>query len=401
MRLIILSSAILVFLSMPVPILYAQVGFIKYKNYFIPISDGDCRSELQEVSSYSGVTPIVGLGVEINTFISNKIKCAGPDDSVKLNYFILRYSDETKYFYDSIVRAMGNGADIEIVSESSRNNLGPFSNKEFLDGIEGGATGIRNENGSATVVECDNGCDSLNENAINHNKIALLELGDDKVIVISTANVRNFGDAEWQAAIAIDGVQHPEHWTFWNKVHAADKCFAMNAHSNCSPVGDGGFEFEETDVLTSYLLGATESSENPPAEWFSRMDKQSGIPCSLGVVMGSVSQYPGKVTQVFNAMASVASKGCEVRLLANNELVSDIADDRFEAIYSEDTHAKLIVWNGLYDGVPSKLSWVGSLSFTNRALRIHDETMVRISNDQVYDHYSQYFESLYELANSN
>lgn len=367
------------------------------------------------VTTASGkIVALTGTGLEINTYIANKISNAGAGDSIRIDMYIIEHAeDRTSFFYDALVEALGRGASIEIVTEGKNLDIDQTVSEaryrntcEFLYGYPStecssypgtspgpSPTGIKYEpigpGGSIDIYVCSRGCDSTVSTAINHNKVALLDISGQRNIIVTSSNIRFGGATDWQAGVDLDGDIYTSQWTWWNSVIDSDICFAQGG-SNCE-VGNGGYESNEEDDIVSYLPGPTPNF-NAPEEWLANMQYEPG--CSLRVMMGSWSN-----TEVglgfLDGMARVAALGCDVNFIHgqvdNADRVLSYVNGRFEAEYQAGVHAKIILWQGIYDGEHESFAWVGSWNTTRNALRNNDENLVRIKTSLEFEAFWNFF----------
>lgn len=103
--------------------------------------------------------------------------------------------------------------------------------------------------------------------------------------------------------------------------------------------------------------------------------------------------------QIAQTLVSRKSEGCQVRVIADgpeigNQVLSTLRNAGIEvALFPagapHTVHSKYLLINAPYGSAQTrqKLVWTGSHNYTGPALRNHDETLLKIRNDAVYDAY--------------
>lgn len=363
------------------------------------------------VTSIDGYrTVIMGERGRVNRYILDKINLAEKGDTIRLDYYWMEYHNDTSFFYHAIKNALIQGARVEIITEKTnleKTNLNMFFyGKDYIVGLNNELKVHKNLYG---LYITDHGGDSLVSSAINHRKIALLDIGGQRDIIVSTANVEK--GQKWEAAIDIDGNFYDSQWRWWNELLDTDICFARG-NRNCR-MGNGGYESNFEGLTSSYAVDSTISRStgyyNTIAEWIKLMEPTEG--CELRMVMGTWSN-----TAVLNEMAELARKGCKVDLIYGKGTVDskdllvyakenyrDVAGSassaKFEIEHQSNVHAKMILWKGNWNGGKKRsYAWIGSLNATTNGLRNNDEVMLRIKavegEGELFDALWNYFQQI-------
>jgi hypothetical protein len=348
------------------------------------------------VSNSHHRTALLGLGKEINQYIANKIKKAKEGDIIRLNYYIIEHEPHVVYFYNAIKNALINGAKVEIITEGKNMSKEALENgeisksrytnqKRFFSGLLNTDTPQEN---TFNFYKIDRAGDSNYKKAINHRKVALLDIGGKKEIIISTANILKSGDARWQAAIGLDGNHYDSQWKWWNDVLDTDKCFAKGKGTACR-LGNGGYQSNYQGWTSSYIVDKTD--RDIMVEWLKKMKYAKG--CSLRMLMGHLDS-----TKVLNEMKRIAEDGCKVDLIYAKEYIDGTPEEKykkgnFEIEKQIKVHAKMILWQGNWGNSGLRqYAWVGSFNATNKAAHENDETMIRIKGEKLFKAFWNYFQ---------
>ena len=364
---------------------------------------------INEVSSDDGKRiALMGTGKEINTYIADRISLAGKNDTIRLDYYIMDYERKTYYFYNAIKEALANGAKVEIITEGKNTSKAAYlagdipeyryrNQREFFYGAEnakydGFVAGLLEEpkahKNAFKFYKVDRAGDSTSTKAINHRKIALLDIDGKKEIVVSTANITGSGESRWQAAIVLDGNHYDSQWRWWNDVLDTDICFAkMGSQKECR-LGNGGYESNYEGWTASYVVDKTKYETM--VEWLKKMKYSKG--CALRMLMGHLGS-----TKVLNEMKRIAEDGCKVDLIYASEYIDGSPykynKGNFEVEHQARVHAKMILWQGKWgNGDIEQYAWVGSLNATDKGANENDETMVRIEGKKLFKAFWNYFQ---------
>ncbi|HIP14541.1 MAG TPA: hypothetical protein EYG74_03520 [Sulfurimonas autotrophica] len=383
-----------------------------------------------KVSSNDGYrTVLLGRGSVINKEIVKKINTAGKGDRLRIDYFILDYLEATKYFYNALKGAMRRGARVEIITEKFNTTPSLYipeytyrNSTEFIfgsnpslyagGGYEEDVNGLKYERkknkNSFKIYRVDSGGDSLNRRALNHRKVALFDIKGKRTIIVSSANVTDYGERQWQIAVMLDGNHYDSHWWWWNDVLDADICFAKG-NRNCK-IGDGGYEVNYEGWITSYTIDKTKY--HTMVGWLKGMKYSKG--CALRMIMGEFDD-----SRVLDEMGRLAGDGCKVDLIYNNpgHYLDPLAyvKENFYSLYKKGTfeverqttrrnsngkiiknapHQKMILWQGAWYRSNNIVSyaWVGTYNATRYATEIHDEAMIRIKDEKLFKAMWNYFQ---------
>jgi len=416
----ILTMIILVFISCTMT--FAHVTML-------PLT-GKPQKYKSKVTSKDGFrTLLLGRGWEINKELAKLIYKANIGDRIRLDYFILDYVGVTKYFYNSLKYALRRGARVEIITEKFNTTPSPYvpeytyrNSTEFIfgsnpslyenGGYEESVKGLLHETkrhkNSFKLYRVDSGGDSLNRRALNHRKVALFDIKGKKTIIISSANITDYGEREWQVALMIDGNHYDSHWWWWNDVLDADICFSKG-NRNCK-IGDGGYESNTQGWITSYIIDKTKY--HTMVGWLRNMKYTKG--CGLRMIMGEFDD-----SRVLDEMARIAKDGCKVDLIYNNPGnyldPLEYVKKNYRALYNsgifeverqgtrryqdgsiikDAVHQKMILWQGAWRQKNHivQYAWLGSYNATRYATEIHDESMIGISDPELFKELWNYFQ---------
>ncbi len=323
---------------------------------------------------------------------------------------------------------MKRGARVEIITEKFNTTFSPYvpeytyrNSTEFIFGSKnslyenGGykeyVRGLSHEKtrhkNAFKLYRVNSAGDSLNRRALNHRKVALLDIKGKRTIIISSANVTDYGEREWQVAVMLDGNHYDSHWWWWNDVLDSDICFAKG-NRNCR-INNGEYESNYEGWIASYIVDRTKY--HTMVGWLKGMTYSKG--CALRMIMGEFDD-----SRVLDEMARIARDGCKVDLIYNNpgnylnplEYVKNNFSDvystgRFEverqttrrksngSIIKNAVHQKMILWQGgWYHNKTVQYAWIGSYNATRYATEMHDESMVKVQDDKLFKALWNYFQ---------
>jgi phosphatidylserine/phosphatidylglycerophosphate/cardiolipin synthase-like enzyme len=143
-----------------------------------------------------------------------------------------------------------------------------------------------------------------------------------------------------------------------------------------------------------------------------RLDKiDASAPCTIAVAEGLISNRPA----VFDKLASLANKGCKVRVLGNdgsreNADGQTIFNSRRDALRTMKNggariklgrvHDKLILIDAKVDGERKRLVFTGSHNLTASANNINDELFIGLRGASIYDAYVAHFDRVFAKSDA-
>jgi len=280
--------------------------------------------------------------------------------------------------------------------------------------------GLKNIDGNLSVIKVMGGAQSISAGAIDHRKVALFNISNEKSMIISSANITGSEEKKYEVAIDINGNYFTQTWNWWNRVLDRDKCFEnyinndINKVKSCNNIlknintTNGYFSNGEVG-LWSYVVDSinhnTKSSRNNLTNtdsnnrynsilwWLSKM--QPSTDCELLMTTGTLTNL-----DILKKMKDI-SNTCKVQLNyghSNNPeipaFLEDNSNSNFIVHHQPNIHAKMILWKGNWgndgnfdteDSISTYYSWVGSLNVSTNALFNNDETMVRTNSKVLFD----------------
>ncbi|MGH8792133.1 MAG: phospholipase D-like domain-containing protein [Stackebrandtia sp.] len=290
-------------------------------------------------------------------------------------------TDHERGFADALVAASQRGVAVRVVLESEHAATG--SAKAIVDGL-----GTDRTKPSWSVV-CSSGCHGTN---INHNKFYLFSNvgGQTDVVVQASAN------------FTISNATR-----FWNNAVT----FVGNA-----PLYDGYQAYfddlaRNQDDLSYYT---TFNAGDVKGYHFPRSGTGDTVYNALGNVgCGSASDptvirigmwYIGR-TPVAEKLASLARSGCKVDVVYTEmrdgpaEELEGTPNVRLKQLPESGDyiiHSKYFIVDGMYGDADRKVVFTGSPNFSDKALRVNDETMLRIYSAEIHDQYATNFAAMFE-----
>jgi hypothetical protein len=247
------------------------------------------------------------------------------------------------------------------------------------------------------------GCNTTNSSAIMHSKIFTFSSTFDPEGT-RRSHVSWFGSANLTAKTGMNTANNTL-TTFENPAlqHSLDDYIDLMASKH--PVA--GRKLDVGDGVDAN--GVASPSSDPDNDIVrNRLDKidPSASPCTIDVAEGLISGRP----RVFDKLASLANKGCRVRVLGNDgsrkadngETIYNSRRDALRTMKSGGAkirlgrvHDKLLLIDARYDGERRRLVFTGSHNLTASANKINDELFLGIRGPSVLDAYTAHFDRVW------
>lgn len=274
---------------------------------------------------------------------------------------------------DAFVAAKRRGVDVRIVLDGANAEYAAY------DKLKAGL-------GAANVTLCT-ARDACIGTGINHNKFFLfskLDDGSTNVVVQSSANLTAAQLSEHNNMVVIrnDPKLYAGYRAYWEDLrrHRQD----LNYYTTVNG----------THAVKAYFFPRNSGGDTI----VNVLDNISS--CRNTKVRVAMAFFAQNRLAVADALARQARRGCDVRVVVRD------GDDTGASVASriragggkvekykmhangEGVHSKYLLIEGNYLGVRRKLVWTGSHNYTGGALRINDETLLKITNDAVYDKFA-------------
>lgn len=115
------------------------------------------------------------------------------------------------------------------------------------------------------------------------------------------------------------------------------------------------------------------------------------------------AQFTGPRLPVAEQLIRIGDIGCDVNIVVNDMtdyIRGKLAGQTNVTIRTLDNlHSKYITYTGNYNSKPDRaMVFTGSHNLTRPALRMHDETMIRVERDAIVQDYRDNFADLWQLA---
>lgn len=287
-------------------------------------------------------------------------------------------TDDERVFADALLDAADRGVQVRVVLESE--NAATGSAQAIVDGL-----GTDREQPSWAVV-CSSGCHGTN---INHNKFYLFSEvgGESEVTVQSSANLTiSNSTGMWNNAVTFvdNSALYQGYMDYFDDL--ARDAVDSSYYTTISAGDVKGYHFpraggdEQTDTVYNTLENVDCAAGDEPAV--------------IRVGMWYFGRAP-----VAQRLADLGAAGCEVDIV-----YTEMLDAPFELLDGADNvtmtqlpeggdiiHSKYYLIDGHYADSEQKVVFTGSPNFSDRALRVNDETMLRIYSDDIHDQYAANF----------
>lgn len=276
----------------------------------------------------------------------------------------------------AFVDAYEAGVDVELVVGNTN---------QSSDGSEYAAIGILRDGLGDRLTICREGESSGGciGDGIQHNKFALfsaLEDGSEDVILQSSANFTNPQRRAFNNTLVIRGdhTLYQAHLDYWHDLRDQQQ----NLDYYRSTVGD-----HRTKV---YLF--------PRASGDTIVNVLNNVTCDGDShIHVGMARFTNPRSAIADALVARLSEGCNVSVLVRESTTSTGIIDTLNisgldlAIFPDGAdhgvHSKYLLIDAPYgsNATRQKLVWTGSHNYTGPALRNHDESLLKIRNDGVYE----------------
>ncbi|MBT8496325.1 MAG: hypothetical protein KJO07_24985, partial [Deltaproteobacteria bacterium] len=311
---------------------------------------------------------------------------------IRLSIFIIALSPgSSQLVFDRLAAALDRGAEVEVITESKHEDSP--SQRAFVDGLS--------ERG-ADIYYCPRGCISADPTAINHSKVWLLNIGGQRTIIQSTANIS--GSTKYEAAAAFDGNHYRKLWRFYRTRLDIQRCYAQEpSPTSCIIRGETvaiephqqSFEWQANGTIRAYMSSPTDDKDY---QLNILRNVTPDTRCRVRLVMGHWSNTT-RGRAFIKELNRLHRGGCRVQAIYGGRRRAAFHDPdrvkvRFDLQHQTNVHAKFLAVNAVYYQKRRKLVWVGSANFTEDAGSINDESFVRISRDWVHDEFVRFFREI-------
>lgn len=278
----------------------------------------------------------------------------------------------------AFVNAYNAGVDVQVVV----GNTNRHANGEDWEAIKTLKNGLGSRLTICREGQSSGGCIGK---GINHNKFTIFSALDDgskDVVFQSSANHTNPQRKDFNNAIIIRGdtALYTAYSNYWTDLKAQQQ----NLNYYRSFNGDHRtkvyfYPRKSGDTIVSILNNIT-------------CDNNSYIHVGMAF-------FSNPRVAVAERLAARQREGCKVRVIADgpeigNQVLNTLRGANIEVkVFSAGAqhrvHSKYLLINAPYGSnqTRQKLVWTGSHNYTGPALREHDETLLKIRNDEVYDAY--------------
>ena len=274
---------------------------------------------------------------------------------------------------DAFIAAARRGVDVQVVLDGSNKD------RVAVDKLRAGL-------GAGKVTLCT-ARDACIGTGINHNKFFLfskLDDGSTNVVVQSSANLTAGQLSEHNNMVVIrnDPKLYAGYRAYWNDLHA------HRQNLNYYDTVNG------THAVKAYFFPRNVGGDTV----VNVLDNITS--CRNTKVRVAMAFFANNRSAVADALARQARRGCDVRVVVreNEDTGSTIVGrmrrggvkvERYKMhANGEGVHSKYLLIEGEYLGNRRKIVWTGSHNYTGGALRTNDETLIKITNNAVYDKFA-------------
>lgn len=295
--------------------------------------------------------------------------------TIRGSYFTWSRTRMARAFGDALDR----GVDVRLV-------IGNGSRHE--DGTDWAAVKILKERLGDRLTICEAGKPdgACIGTGINHNKFVVfseLEDGSRDVVFQSSANLTRPQLVEYNNAVTIrnDATLYQAYLDYWADLQAD----ATNLDYYRSTKGELGtkvyfFPRSSGDTIVAIL---------------------GNVRCEVGArVRVTMAYFTNARIEIARALRQMAIDGCDIGVatrtgeLLGDEVVAELTHPEVDLAVLPGAelptiHSKYMFVDGAYgtNATQQRLVWTGSHNFTGTALRINDETLLKISDDAVFEAY--------------
>lgn len=327
---------------------------------------------------------------QILEYIINYLGYAPKDAKVFISIYLISYNQ----LIEAIEEAYNRGVEIHILIDNGRSES-KEENKETISKLQSILKS------PSRVILVDNDATS---NAINHEKYVLfseihLPRGVAKHVVFNSShNFTQAGTSKIQDAIVMTNE------TLYNAFVENWEAIASRARN-----GMKNFQYKVVSIGDSLDVHFFPRREN--GLWDNRdtyLEIFDGISnfseANIKVIMSDWSRI-----EVAEKLNELADKGVKVEVITKNKAGNAEALNEVYKLREKDgyvkivdmskanTHSKIVLIKGTWEGAEQELVLCGSHNFTHNALRNNNEVMLLLKNSSLFKDYEQYFGQLKEI----
>lgn len=313
----------------------------------------------------------------IRDHVKNLVDSTETGETITMSLY--NVTDHERGFADSLIAAADRGVNVRVVLESKNADTGS-------------ATAIVEHLGTdksqpSWAVVCSSGCHGTN---INHNKFYLFSNvgGQSDVVVQSSANLTISNSTKfWNNAVTVvgnaelyqgyaryfDDLSRDETDSSYYRTFKAG--FVKGYHFPRSGSGDtvvntlGNVACGSGDDTARIRVGMWYFGRTPVARELARLGAAG---CTIEIVYTRMQPDPESVLRS-----------------AENVTMKQLPEGEGDII-----HSKYYLIDGSYAGVDRKVVFTGSPNFSDRALRVNDETLLRIYDADIHEQYVANFDTI-------
>lgn len=297
---------------------------------------------------------------------------AGPGSKVRAAFYTWSRTRVARAFVD----AYEDGVDVRVI-------VGNTSQHD--DGTYWQAIQILREGLGSRLTICSEGQSSGGciGDGIQHNKFTIfsdLDDGSEQVVLQSSANHTNPQRVQYNNTVIIrgDGALYDAYQNYWYDLHGQQQDLDYYRI----------FDGDENTRVYFY----------PRASGDTIVSILNNITCDTDAhIHVGMAYFSNPRTAVADTLAQRFDEGCDVSVLVReNTTGSNVIDALsvpgidlavFPADATHSVHSKYLLVDAPYGSQQQRrrLVWTGSHNYTGPALRKHDETLLRLEDDDVYD----------------
>jgi phosphatidylserine/phosphatidylglycerophosphate/cardiolipin synthase-like enzyme len=248
-------------------------------------------------------------------------------------------------------------------------------------------------------------CIANRSNSINHNKLFTFSStgGRTNVVVVSSHNLTNSQNANHNNILVL----HEEPDLYGAFLRHMDNLLAQRRNNNYYTSPTGYFRSPTSDARVFHSPRATSTGG-------------TGVEASTDLIVGRLryitryeagcsvdvahAQFTGPRAAVADELIRIGNLGCRVRVIGGSGM-TDYISNRLAGRRNitvrrlDNLHSKYIIYRGNYNAKPGRgLVFTGSQNLTGPALRVHDETLIRVEYPNITADYRGNFSMLWSRA---
>ncbi len=357
---------------------YQSMIFLIVLSFMISLGSGlvPLLAQNQKEAYFNFPYPSGTEDTKLEEVIQDLLELAKPGSDV----FVSMYTWTRPTMAEAFVKAYKRGVHIQIImnfNRAKRTNLEIYTYLTHEDRLP------------HTVVKvCYDGCHG---NKINHNKFILfseLSDGSRNVVVQSSANLTWSQLKKHNNLVVIrdDLSLYNAYLNYWFDLHRDE----LDLDYYTTELGNTGtkvyfFPRESGDTILNILNNINGDSD-----------------CEIRIAM---SIWKNERSYLVERLAELKSQGCSVRVIVNERYEDIIALLTARSITYKTypvegaevgtVHSKYLLVKGNYSGVQRKIVWTGAHNYSRAALKKNDETLLKITDDAIYDAFIANWEHLW------